>query len=51
MLSSECTGVHLQVFLDVTEEVRSRMARGMFAPAFIGHMHTSRVRSVPSVLA
>ncbi|KAK9904793.1 hypothetical protein WJX75_002708 [Coccomyxa subellipsoidea] len=32
-----------EVFLDVTEEVRSRMARGMFAPSFIGHMHTSKV--------
>ncbi|BDA49872.1 DNA polymerase iota at N-terminal half [Coccomyxa sp. Obi] len=32
-----------EVFLDVTEEVRSRMARGMFATAFIGHMHTDQV--------
>ncbi|CAL8464263.1 g3798 [Coccomyxa elongata] len=33
-----------EVFLDVTKEVRSRMARGMFASAFIGHMHTDQVK-------
>ena len=32
-----------EVFLDVTAEVERRLARGMLAPAYVGHIHTSEV--------
>lgn len=42
--SSLCTFI-MQVFLDVTAEVRSRMERGLFSSSYAGHIVCSKVRT------